>query len=56
MPTRALTVAAVERIKPPSQGQADWFDKGFPGLASRLLLVIGALFCSCAILPLVRRY
>ncbi|HWS08534.1 MAG TPA: Arm DNA-binding domain-containing protein, partial [Xanthobacteraceae bacterium] len=36
MPTRALTVAAVERIKPPSQGQADWFDKGFPGLALRV--------------------
>ena len=36
MPTRALTVAAVERIKPPSQGQADWFDKGLPGLALRV--------------------
>ena len=36
MPTRALTVAAVERIKPPSGGQADYFDKGFPGLALRV--------------------
>ena len=36
MPTRALTVAAVERIKPPKQGQIDYFDLGFPGLALRL--------------------
>ena len=36
MPTRALTVAAVERIKPPKQGQIDYFDRGFPGLALRL--------------------
>jgi integrase len=36
MPTRALTVAAVARIKPPANGQADHFDKGFPGLALRV--------------------
>jgi integrase len=36
MPTRALTVAAVDRIKPPSEGQLDVFDKGFPGLALRV--------------------
>jgi integrase len=36
MPTRALTVASVARIKPPKQGQADYFDKGFPGLALRV--------------------
>src|SRR5438034_6492377 len=36
MPTRALTVAAVARIKPPAAGQADYFDKGFPGLALRV--------------------
>jgi integrase len=36
MPSRALTVAAVERIKPPAKGQADHFDKGFPGLALRI--------------------
>lgn len=36
MPTRALTVAAVERLKPPKQGQVDHFDRGFPGLALRI--------------------
>jgi len=36
MPTRALTVAAVARIKPPQQGQADYFDQGYPGLALRV--------------------
>src|SRR6266540_247613 len=36
MPARALTVASVERIKPPPEGQADYFDKGFPGLALRV--------------------
>jgi hypothetical protein len=36
MPTRALTVAAVQRLKPPPRGQLDYFDKGFPGLALRI--------------------
>lgn len=36
MPSRSLTVAAVERIKPPATGQADYFDKGYPGLALRV--------------------
>lgn len=36
MPRRALTAAAVDRIKPPSKGQVDHFDKGFPGLALRV--------------------
>lgn len=36
MPTRALTAAAVERIKAPKQGQQDHFDKGYPGLALRI--------------------
>ena len=36
MPTTKLTAAAVERIKPPLAGQADYFDKGFPGLALRV--------------------
>ena len=36
MPTRALTVAVVNRIKPPAKGQLDVFDKGFPGLAVRV--------------------
>jgi integrase len=36
MPTRSLTKAAVVRIKPPKQGQADHFDQGFPGLALRI--------------------
>src|SRR5262245_60258076 len=29
MPARALTVAAVARIKPPQQGQSDYFDQGY---------------------------
>jgi len=33
---RALTAASVERIKPPTEGQQDIFDKGYPGLALRL--------------------
>jgi integrase len=33
---RALTVAAVERLKPPRKGQVDVFDKGYPGLALRI--------------------
>jgi len=36
MPTRSLTTPAVERIKPPKQGQADHFDQGYPGLALRV--------------------
>jgi len=36
MPTRALTVASVARIRPPARGQADYFDKGYPGLALRV--------------------
>src|SRR6516162_3159981 len=36
MPTRSLTVAGVARIKPPKEGQADYFDKGFPGMALRV--------------------
>ena len=36
MPRRALTAASVDRIKPPSSGQAEYFDKGFPGLALRI--------------------
>jgi integrase len=36
MPTRSLTAASVARIKPPKAGQADYFDKGYPGLALRV--------------------
>jgi integrase len=36
LPRRALTAASVERIKPPTKGQVDHFDKGFPGLALRV--------------------
>ena len=35
MPKRALTDAAVKRLKPPEKGQVDVFDQGFPGLALR---------------------
>jgi hypothetical protein len=38
MASLALTAAAVERIKPPKEGQSDYFDRGYPGLALRLLL------------------
>jgi integrase len=33
---RALTSASVDRIKPPTSGQVEHFDKGFPGLALRI--------------------
>lgn len=36
MPKRALTAAAVERLKPPAEGQVEHFDAGFPGLALRI--------------------
>ena len=36
MPKRALTAAAVERIKLPASGQRDHFNSGFPGLALRV--------------------
>ena len=36
MPKRALTAAAVERLKPPVSGQTEHFDKGYPGLAIRI--------------------
>jgi len=36
LPKRALTAASVDRIKPPALGQAEYFDKGFPGLALRI--------------------
>lgn len=35
MPKRALTAAAVERLKPPEKGQVEHFDAGYPGLAFR---------------------
>ena len=36
MPRRALTAAAVGKIKPPKVGQIEHFDQGFPGLALRV--------------------
>jgi integrase len=36
MPKRALTDAAVKRLKPPAKGQVEYFDRGYPGLALRL--------------------
>ena len=36
MPKKALTAASVQRIRPPSSGQAEYFDKGYPGLALRV--------------------
>jgi integrase len=36
MPRRSLTAPTVARLKPPSQGQVDYFDKGFPGFALRV--------------------
>lgn len=36
MTKRNLTAAAVEKIKPPTSGQEDHFDAGYPGLALRV--------------------
>ncbi len=36
MPKMKLTAAAVERLKPPAEGQVDYFDAAFPGLALRV--------------------
>ena len=36
MPKRALTAAAVDRLKPPVSGQVEHFDAGYPGLAFRI--------------------
>jgi len=36
MPTRSLTVASVARLKPPKEGQVDYFDRGYPGLCLRV--------------------
>jgi integrase len=36
MPTRSLTAASVARIRPPREGQADYFDRGYPGLSLRV--------------------
>ena len=36
MPMKSLTAAAVERLKAPKSGQADYFDQGYPGLSLRI--------------------
>jgi integrase len=36
MPKRVLTNASVQRLKSPTKGQEDIFDRGYPGLALRL--------------------
>jgi integrase len=36
MPKRKLTTASVARVKPPEQGQVEYFDQGHPGLALRV--------------------
>jgi integrase len=36
MPKRALTAAALDRLKPPESGQVEHFDAGFPGLGFRI--------------------
>lgn len=36
MAKTSLTVVSVERIKPPARGQAEHFDRGYPGLALRV--------------------
>jgi integrase len=35
-PKRTLTALGIERMKPPKEGQADYFDAGYPGLALRV--------------------
>ena len=44
MTKKALTVAAVERVRPPERGQFELFDKGFPGLALRVSYAGGKSF------------
>ena len=44
MTKKTLTVAAVERIKPPVKGQKEHFDAGFPGLALRVSYAGGKSF------------
>src|SRR5689334_13220328 len=36
MAKKALTAAAVERLKLPDTGQVDYFDRGYPGFALRV--------------------
>jgi integrase len=36
MPTKRLTAAMVERIKPPAKGQAEYWDKNMPGFGLRV--------------------
>ena len=36
MPTKGLTELFVERVKPPAQGRAEYFDAAFRGLALRV--------------------
>ncbi len=36
MPKMKLTAAAIERLKSPAEGQVDYFDAAFPGLALRV--------------------
>jgi integrase len=36
LPKKALTEAAVQRLKPPTSGQIDIFDRGYPGLCLRV--------------------
>ena len=44
MPKKALTTVSVARIKSPSSGQAEYFDKGYPGLALRVSYAGGRSF------------
>jgi integrase len=44
MPRKALTAASIDRIKPPASGQAEYFDKGYPGLALRVSYAGGKSF------------
>ena len=36
MPKRSLTAVGVDRLKAPTKGQVEYFDKGYPGLALRV--------------------
>jgi integrase len=36
MPKTSLTVASVERVRPPARSQIEYFDRGYPGLALRV--------------------
>jgi integrase len=46
MPTQKLTDLFVERVKPPADGRAEYFDAAFPGLALRVTMNGSKSWCA----------